>query len=223
LHHDLKKYANGRTNLKILDLACACGHNYSICKNYGEYNGIDISDTAIKYCNLKKIPNVTVGDVQNLTFESESFDVVLSMDVFEHIEDDIACMKKIIKVLKPGGKLIFNTPALMMLYSYHDKGFHHFRRYRAGEISKKLKIAGFKITFITYWSFFIFPFVLLMRKVLFKKRQKNVESLSDFHLNIPEAIKIVLEKICKLEVLLIRKRARFPLGVSLYGIAQKEI
>ena len=42
LHHDLKKYANGRTNLKILDLACACGHNYSICKNYGEYNGIDI-------------------------------------------------------------------------------------------------------------------------------------------------------------------------------------
>lgn len=49
-------------------------------------------------------------DVQRLTFDSESFDLCTSTEVFEHVEDDAAGFSEICRVLRPGGRFVFTVP-----------------------------------------------------------------------------------------------------------------
>jgi len=136
LKQELKSLSSESNDLKILDLASACGHNFAVCSDYGKTFGIDISWHAIKYCKQKNITTIVQGDAQELPFKSNSYDIVLALDVFGHLEDDIASMKEIARVLKEKGKLIFSVPAFMSLLSYHDVAFHHLRRYNAYELKK---------------------------------------------------------------------------------------
>lgn len=54
--------------------------------------------------------DVLCQDVQNLTFDSNSFDLSTSTDVFEHVPDDSLGLKNIYRILKPAGKAIFTVP-----------------------------------------------------------------------------------------------------------------
>lgn len=49
-------------------------------------------------------------DVTRLTFPDNCFDYVLSFDVLEHVVDDIAALKELFRVLKPGGTVLFSVP-----------------------------------------------------------------------------------------------------------------
>ncbi|KAA2241298.1 methyltransferase domain-containing protein [Chitinophaga agrisoli] len=49
-------------------------------------------------------------DVQNLTFEDGSFELVTSTEVFEHVPDDLKGFREVVRVLKPNGKFIFTVP-----------------------------------------------------------------------------------------------------------------
>lgn len=53
---------------------------------------------------------VLCQDVQNLTFNSDQFDLCTSTEVFEHVPNDFSGMKNIYRVLKPAGKAIFTVP-----------------------------------------------------------------------------------------------------------------
>ncbi len=53
---------------------------------------------------------VMCQDVQCLTFDDESFDICTSLEVFEHVEDDMKGFKEVYRVLKPAGKIIFTVP-----------------------------------------------------------------------------------------------------------------
>lgn len=53
---------------------------------------------------------VMCQDVQNLTFENESFDLCTSLEVFEHVEDDIKGFTEVYRVLKPEGNILFTVP-----------------------------------------------------------------------------------------------------------------
>lgn len=57
-----------------------------------------------------KVGGIMCQDVQRLTLESASFDLCTSTEVFEHVEDDLAGFSEILRVLKPGGSLVFTVP-----------------------------------------------------------------------------------------------------------------
>ncbi|MBT4484910.1 MAG: class I SAM-dependent methyltransferase [Candidatus Latescibacteria bacterium] len=221
LRNDLQISADDKERLKILDLASACGDNFFVCKDIGDYYGLDISWDAINYCKQKNISTIVQGDAHYLPFKSDTFDVIIALDVFEHLDDDLISMKEIWRVLKNNGKLIFNTPAFMLLYSNHDRAFHHYRRYRTKELRKKLTQADFTINFMSYWSFFIFPAVFIMRKVFSPTSNINEENLSDFHIKIPRIIEKIFNLLSLIETTFIKNNISFPFGVSLYGTAQK--
>ena len=73
------------------------------------------------------------------------FDVVYSVSVIEHIEDDVGALTEIRELLRPGGKLVIFVPAFPMLYSEMDRRIGHFRRYRRKAIMSVVERAGFVV------------------------------------------------------------------------------
>jgi SAM-dependent methyltransferase len=91
----------------------------------------------------------------------QSFDTIYSSNVLEHIDDDVAMLKKIHARLKPGGNLALFVPAFMCIYSDLDAAVGHYRRYEKAELLEKLRLAGFvvqdchyadSIGFFAWWS-----------------------------------------------------------------------
>jgi SAM-dependent methyltransferase len=77
-----------------------------------------------KYAHYKIIN----GDISNLSFDFK-FDVILYIDVLEHIEKDALEINMATKLLTPGGQLVILSPAHQWLYSEFDKSIGHYRRY----------------------------------------------------------------------------------------------
>ena len=65
-----------------------------------------------------------------------SFDVVLALDVVEHVEHDARFLDDlVVPRIAPGGALLVSVPAHPSLYSRHDAALGHYRRYRPADIS----------------------------------------------------------------------------------------
>ena len=56
--------------------------------------------------------NVQCQDVQNLTFQNDTFDICTSIEVFEHVADDAKGFREVHRVLKPAGIFLFTVPDL---------------------------------------------------------------------------------------------------------------
>jgi len=74
---------------------------------------------------------------------AEKLDTVLCANVLEHIEDDVTTLAQIREILQPGGRLVLLVPAMPSLYGSLDRELHHFRRYSAEELERKMRDAGF--------------------------------------------------------------------------------
>lgn len=90
------------------------------------------------------------GDVTQLEFEGE-FDLVVSVDNFEHVADDVAAMKRLWQALRPGGTLVAHVPGYERRWILFGRRVNfdvpgHVRPgYRAHELAEKLQRAGFEI------------------------------------------------------------------------------
>ena len=91
------------------------------------------------------------GDVTKLDFEDE-FDLVVSVDNFEHVEDDIAAMRTLLRALRPGGRLVAHVPGYERRWILFGRRVNfdvpgHVRPgYQADELVGKLREAGFQVT-----------------------------------------------------------------------------
>ena len=77
--------------------------------------------------------------------EENSIDMLYSLNVLEHIEDDIAALKSCYKKIKPGGRLLIYVPAFQVLFSSMDRNVGHFRRYTRNILSEKVNAVGFNV------------------------------------------------------------------------------
>lgn len=83
-------------------------------------------------------------------FRPLAFDTVVSVNVLEHISQDVSALREMATVLRPGGTLLLFVPALPRLYGTLDTAFGHLRRYTRGELAEKLHQAGVRILKLRY-------------------------------------------------------------------------
>lgn len=104
-------FAEGKV---VLDIACGEGYGANLIAEKAEkVIGIDIDETTINNAAKKyKRPNLVFkkGSATNLPLEENQFDVIISFETIEHIEQQDQMLTEIKKVLKPGGLLIISTP-----------------------------------------------------------------------------------------------------------------
>lgn len=92
----------------ILDLGVGTGKLLSQLEGNNKY-GVDVSENYLRLSAKKKI-NVCKANIEALPYKSNQFDMVISTDVFEHVFDLNRVLNEVIRVLKPGGFLIFRVP-----------------------------------------------------------------------------------------------------------------
>lgn len=87
---------------------------------------------------------------KNLEASSDTYDLIFSSNVLEHIEDDSGALEMLHAHLNEGGILALYLPVMMSLYSQMDKALGHYRRYEKSEVEKKLAAAHFELIQIEY-------------------------------------------------------------------------
>ncbi|HET7595146.1 MAG TPA: class I SAM-dependent methyltransferase [Stellaceae bacterium] len=178
--------------------------------------GIDIDLGAVAAARGKSGCAVCVGSVAALPFIDRSFDAILSADVLCHRGvDERAALAGFRRCLKPGGALVLNLPAYRWLYSAHDAAVDNVRRYGRVELHDMLAAAGFAGIRSFYWNSFLFPLMVLRRKLW---RRGGADPRSDVAL-LPAAVERVFAAIMALEHRLLRAGAALPFGGSILAIA----
>jgi 2-polyprenyl-3-methyl-5-hydroxy-6-metoxy-1,4-benzoquinol methylase len=109
----------GNGKQKLLDAGCGKGElMYFVSRKRYMPFGVDYSATAVRMASAlmkaKGIDSAVVRkeDVRHLSFRSSFFDIVVSTDVLEHLDDNragLAFIDEAYRVLKPGGRLIIHT------------------------------------------------------------------------------------------------------------------
>ena len=120
----------------IVDFGCGNMPYRDLFINAEHYIGLDV-DTAKTYGFNAN--GITYYDGKNIPFDDESVDCIISMQVFEHIEDLEYTLKEIRRVLYPGGVLCFTCP---MVYPIHYMPYD-FRRFTNYGIMAMLERHGF--------------------------------------------------------------------------------
>jgi ubiquinone/menaquinone biosynthesis C-methylase UbiE len=96
-------------------------------------------------------------DLVNCPLPDNCVDVVIALNVLEHIKDDETAVKQIYRILKPGGYAIIEVPANKELFDFYDGQLKHFRRYALCDLKKIAHNAGLTICSSSHLGFFVYP------------------------------------------------------------------
>ena len=144
----------------ILDAGCGSGvFSYELAKRHPEARvvGVELEPDLVARANeiarRAHLANCSFqeGDVTKLGFSGE-FDMVVSVDNLEHVEDDIEAMRTLLHALRPGGRLVVHVPGYdrrWILFGRRvnfDVPGHVRPGYKADQLVGKLQDAGFQVT-----------------------------------------------------------------------------
>src|SRR5215216_6608654 len=151
---------------RVLDVGTSTGANLRLLRDLGFHSieGLDFSQEAIRYCRTKGLGLVRHGDVCGMPLTDESFDLLLATDIIEHVDDDLAALREIARVLRPGGKALITVPAFPMLWGLQDRIGQHKRRYRMRQLVDRVTRAGLSIDVNYHFNFLLFIPIWLGRR-----------------------------------------------------------
>jgi SAM-dependent methyltransferase len=201
---------------RILDVGCGTGANLKMLAAYGSAEGVDVSQQAVDFCHERGLESVKPGAAEHLPYENDSFELVTALDVVEHLDDDVAGLREMRRVLTRDGRLLLFVPAFMFLWGVQDEVSNHRRRYRLPGLLQAVEAAGFSVEWASYANISFFLPVLLVRSVM---RWLGLRAETEYGINFslmngPFSRLFAAERF-------VLKRGRLPFGVSAVCIARR--
>ena len=155
---------------------------------------------------------------RDLPFRNQEFDLVCLFDVLEHVEEDVASLQAIRRLLKPGGRVFITVPAHEWLWSTHDDTLHHVRRYSRLSLVQTVTGAGYRLAMLSYFNSFLFPFTVIARFF-----DRIVGTGSPSGLRVPlRLINSLFKVILSAEATMVL-RSNLPVGVSLIALLEPNV
>lgn len=204
---------------RVLDVGCGTGANGPVLAARAAFTvGLDASAVPLGLGERGDARSARLrGDATALPFPDASFDLVVALDVLEHLDDDAAGAREVRRVLRPGAAALFFVPALGLLWGLQDDVSHHRRRYGKAQLRAVVAAAGLRIQRLTFFNSFLFPPILAAR--LFLRLRPSPALASENQIGGP-LTNAVLGAVFGAEAPLLG-RIDLPIGVSLACLARR--
>lgn len=213
------KKMNVSKGARILDIGCGGGALLQVLafEGYTDTHGVDISPEAIAFGKAKGLANVQLADAQEKQdFPDSHFDVIIAMDILEHLKNPERALLEWRRLLKKDGTLLAFVPAFQMLWSEHDVINHHIVRYTKTKLLELGRHADLQPTHYSYWNFIMFvPYLLLLK--IKNYAGKKLVVLKRNRVLVNEFLKVILF----VENSLIMRGFHLPFGVSFMAAFKK--
>ena len=201
---------------RVLDAGCGSGRNMVELAQLGAVTGVELSKTSVSLARARLLGDVVEGSVLAMPFDPDSFDLAVSLDVIEHLDEDVEALRELRRVVAPGGALLVTVPAYEWLWSGHDEINHHHRRYTRRSLQRVAEQAGWKQTRTTYFNSLLLPVAIVLR-VLDRFNRRATQSSLDLWVP-PAPVNLALEQPLALEAAVIAHGGRIPAGLSLLAV-----
>ncbi len=200
----------------ILEAGCGSGGNLQMLAQFGQVDAFEFDGPAREAAKAKSGLDIRYGALpMDLPFDGRRYDLIGLFDVLEHVEADTASLAALATRLETGGKILVTVPAFPALWSMHDERHHHFRRYTKASLTKVAAEAGLRVSYSSYFNFFLFPVAVAARAV---KRLTGSDAPDD---TLPQGwVNRVLTQTFAAERHLVG-RLRLPIGLSLAAVLEK--
>ncbi len=201
---------------RVVEVGCGTGGNLQALSQLfdgAEVLGVEPVESAVSVSRSRDC-QVVAGSFEHLPAADASADMLVALDVIEHLEDDIAGLTEARRVLRAGGRLLLTVPALPLLWGPHDEANAHWRRYTRSTLVAAVEKAGFSVDRVSYFNTFLLPLGVVERTITRLLRLKWTPGV-----NLPSRpINAIMRAIFSLEIPILR-RSNLPLGMSLMLIA----
>jgi SAM-dependent methyltransferase len=195
---------------RVLDVGSADGPSVRWLDDVADRLPLDIDPTGLA-------PGAVCGSLNALPFADGSFDGVAAFDVIEHMAEDGAAVREILRVLKPGGVLMATVPAYQWAWTDFDTNQGHYRRYTRRRVTSLMEREGLTTLRATYAFTATFPLFALDRLAARAGLREYEDPAKS---TLPEALEGTLLKLSSWDNQWL-KRADLPLGSSVLVVARK--
>ncbi len=128
----IRRAAEGRLHGRILENGCGIGmYAERLQQDGGQVIGLEY-DFDRAYQAHQRVERIVNAAGEALPFPDNSFDLILSHEVIEHVQDDAQAIREMIRVLRPGGRLVLFCPNRG--YPFETHGIYWRGRYYFGNI-----------------------------------------------------------------------------------------
>ncbi len=151
--------------LRILEVGAGTGSNLELLQRYGQVDAIEPDDNARAYAEQRSGLTIKGGYLPDVAIDDGAYDLIVLLDVLEHIPDDVGALSCLRDKLTPGGRILLTVPASPWMWSAHDVAHHHQRRYTVAQLRKVVGAAGLKPRFASHFNSLLFPVVAVVRLI----------------------------------------------------------
>ena len=152
----------------------------------------------------------------HVSISSVDTELVLMMDVLEHVDDDIGLLKEYVKKVPFQSRFLITVPAFRFMWSGHDDFLGHKRRYTLRQLESVVKESGLSVEKSCYFFSMIFPIAFITRML---QKTKEVIAKSQLCSHHP-FVNGILFCLCKIEISLMSVNKLG--GLSVFCLAKKE-
>jgi SAM-dependent methyltransferase len=201
----------------ILDVGCGDGLSFPALSAFGHVRGIEVDERLLDPDGpyRDRIFTEPLGDPR-YDDPSWRFDLITALDVLEHIDDDRAAARAMVRMLRPGGLLVVTVPAFELLWDEHDEINHHHRRYTIARLRRVLRGIGLERVRLRYLFRGLFAPKLAVRLINLGRRRKVAQH------GIPSPrVNAMMRRLCEAEDRVLA-RVPVPFGTSVLAVARRE-
>jgi 2-polyprenyl-3-methyl-5-hydroxy-6-metoxy-1,4-benzoquinol methylase len=148
--------------------------------------------------------------------ETIDADLVLLMDVLEHVDDDLGLLKMYVDKVPSGSRFLMTVPAFQFLWSGHDDFLEHKRRYTLAQFETLAHDAGLTVQRGAYYFGAVFPIAAALRLLPQGAQAQPPRSQLKRHHPL---VNTLLKTLCSLELPLMGMNRLA--GLSVFVLAQK--